>query len=47
MVADIGAGTGMLAEIFLDARHRVIAVEPNTEMLEACRELAVQHSALE
>jgi ubiquinone/menaquinone biosynthesis C-methylase UbiE len=47
VVADIGAGTGMLAEIFLEARHRVIAVEPNVEMLEACRALAARHAALE
>jgi SAM-dependent methyltransferase len=47
VVADIGAGTGMLAEIFLEAGHRVLAVEPNAEMLEACRALAVQQPALE
>jgi ubiquinone/menaquinone biosynthesis C-methylase UbiE len=47
VVADIGAGTGMLAEIFLEAGHRVLAVEPNAEMLEACRALAAQHPALE
>jgi SAM-dependent methyltransferase len=47
IVADVGAGTGMLAEIFLEAGHRVIAVEPNGEMLEACRELAAQQRALE
>jgi ubiquinone/menaquinone biosynthesis C-methylase UbiE len=47
VVADIGAGTGMLAEVFLEARHRVIAVEPNVEMLEACRALAARHAALE
>jgi ubiquinone/menaquinone biosynthesis C-methylase UbiE len=47
IIADIGAGTGMLAEIFLEAGHRVIAVEPNAEMLEACRELATKHPALE
>jgi SAM-dependent methyltransferase len=47
VVADIGAGTGMLAEIFLEAGHRVFAVEPNAEMLEACRELATKHPALE
>ena len=28
VVADVGAGTGMLAEIFLEAGHCVIAVEP-------------------
>jgi ubiquinone/menaquinone biosynthesis C-methylase UbiE len=47
VVADVGAGTGMLAEIFLEAGHRVIAVEPNDEMLEACRKLAAQQPALE
>jgi SAM-dependent methyltransferase len=47
VVADVGAGTGMLTEIFLEAGHRVIAVEPNGEMLEACRELAAQQPALE
>jgi ubiquinone/menaquinone biosynthesis C-methylase UbiE len=34
LVADIGAGTGMLAEVFLSNRNRVIAVEPNAEMRE-------------
>jgi SAM-dependent methyltransferase len=47
VVADIGAGTGMLAELFLDAGHRVIAIEPNDEMLAACRELAARYPALE
>lgn len=47
VVADVGAGTGMLAEIFLEAGHRVIAVEPNAEMLEACRELARQRPTLD
>jgi ubiquinone/menaquinone biosynthesis C-methylase UbiE len=47
VIADVGAGTGMLAEIFLEAGHRVLAVEPNVEMLEACRVLAAQHPALE
>jgi SAM-dependent methyltransferase len=47
LVADIGAGTGMLAELFLDAGHRVIAVEPNDEMLAGCRELTVRCPALE
>ncbi|HEX6495873.1 MAG TPA: methyltransferase domain-containing protein [Acidobacteriaceae bacterium] len=47
VVADIGAGTGMLAEIFLEGGHCVIAVEPNAEMLEACRELAAQQPKLE
>jgi SAM-dependent methyltransferase len=47
VVADIGAGTGMLAELFLEAGHRVLAVEPNAEMLEACRELAAHQPRLE
>ncbi len=36
-VADIGAGTGMVAEIFLASGNPVIAVEPNTDMLGAMR----------
>jgi precorrin-6B methylase 2 len=47
VVADIGAGTGMLAELFLEAGHRVMAVEPNDEMLAACRELAARCPVLE
>jgi SAM-dependent methyltransferase len=47
VVADVGAGTGMLAEIFLEAGHRVLAVEPNAEMLEACRALATHYPVLE
>jgi ubiquinone/menaquinone biosynthesis C-methylase UbiE len=47
VVADVGAGTGMLAEVFLEAGHRVLAVEPNAEMLEACRTLATQQPKLE
>jgi ubiquinone/menaquinone biosynthesis C-methylase UbiE len=39
-VADIGAGTGMLAEVFLQNGHRVLAVEPNEEMRAACERLA-------
>jgi ubiquinone/menaquinone biosynthesis C-methylase UbiE len=32
VVADIGAGTGMLSDVFLGNGNRVIAVEPNAEM---------------
>jgi SAM-dependent methyltransferase len=32
VIADIGSGTGFLAEVFLDAGHRVYGVEPNDEM---------------
>ncbi|WP_266159326.1 class I SAM-dependent methyltransferase [Dyella silvatica] len=31
-VADIGAGTGISSKLFLDAGHRVVAVEPNAPM---------------
>lgn len=36
LVADIGAGTGMLSQVFLENGNRVIAVEPNSEMRQAC-----------
>lgn len=32
VVADVGAGTGLSSRLFLDAGHRVAAVEPNAEM---------------
>jgi len=32
MVADVGSGTGFLAELFLRAGNRVFGVEPNPEM---------------
>jgi SAM-dependent methyltransferase len=32
VVADVGSGTGISSEPFLDAGHRVIAVEPNAAM---------------
>jgi ubiquinone/menaquinone biosynthesis C-methylase UbiE len=38
-VADIGAGTGMLSEVFLENGNRVIAVEPNEDMRQACEAL--------
>jgi SAM-dependent methyltransferase len=37
-VADIGAGTGISARMFLDAGHRVIAVEPNAAMRAAAEQ---------
>ncbi|WP_035352211.1 class I SAM-dependent methyltransferase [Edaphobacter aggregans] len=40
LVADIGAGTGMLAELFLQHGNAVVAVEPNDEMRAACERLA-------
>lgn len=35
VVADIGSGTGKLAELFLETGNRVFGVEPNREMREA------------
>ncbi|WP_183788762.1 class I SAM-dependent methyltransferase [Tunturiibacter gelidoferens] len=40
MVADIGAGTGMLAELFLENGNAVVAIEPNDDMRAACEQLA-------
>ncbi len=38
-IADIGAGTGKLTELFLDNGNPVYAVEPNEAMLEAAQTL--------
>ena len=38
-IADIGAGTGMLTEVFLDNGNPVAAIEPNAEMRSACQRL--------
>lgn len=35
MVADVGSGTGLLAELFLKNGNRVLGVEPNAEMRRA------------
>jgi ubiquinone/menaquinone biosynthesis C-methylase UbiE len=40
LVADIGAGTGMLAELFLEYGNAVVAIEPNDDMRAACERLA-------
>jgi ubiquinone/menaquinone biosynthesis C-methylase UbiE len=40
LVADIGAGTGMLSELFLENGNAVVAIEPNDEMRAACEQLA-------
>lgn len=45
-VADVGAGTGMLSDVFLAGGNRVMAVEPNTEMREACARLHEGNAAL-
>ena len=46
IVADVGAGTGMLAELFLGNGNRVMAVEPNAEMRAACERLEVRYPGL-
>lgn len=47
VVADVGAGTGMLGEVFLANGNVVFAVEPNAEMLEMCRHLHAGDKKLE
>lgn len=46
IVADIGAGTGMLAEIFLENGNTVFAIEPNADMRGACDELTARFAQL-
>jgi ubiquinone/menaquinone biosynthesis C-methylase UbiE len=43
LVADIGAGTGMLAEVFLENGNRVLAIEPNLDMRDQMRPSVEQH----
>jgi ubiquinone/menaquinone biosynthesis C-methylase UbiE len=40
LVADVGAGTGMLSELFLENGNAVVAIEPNEEMRAVCEQLA-------
>jgi len=47
LVADIGAGTGMLSEVFLANGNPVIAIEPNQEMRLACEQLLHTSPCLE
>lgn len=46
VVADVGAGTGMLSEVFLSNGNRVMAVEPNRGMRAMCEDLQRQHKGL-
>ncbi len=46
VIADIGAGTGMLAELFLEQGNPVLAVEPNAGMRAVCEGLRERYSAL-
>jgi SAM-dependent methyltransferase len=47
LVADVGAGTGMLADVFLSNGNRVLAIEPNPGMRAACARLHEGEQALE
>lgn len=46
VVADIGAGTGISAKIFLENGNAVFAVEPNEAMRDAAREFLKDYSRL-
>ena len=39
MIADVGSGTGILTQLFLDNGNSVYGVEPNTQMREAAEQL--------
>lgn len=43
-IADVGSGTGLLAQVFLEAGHRVTGVEPNGPMREAGDVLLARHA---
>jgi ubiquinone/menaquinone biosynthesis C-methylase UbiE len=43
-IADIGSGTGISAELFLKNGHIVYAIEPNADMLTACKEYLFPYS---
>jgi len=42
-IADIGSGTGLLAQLFLDNGNRVYGIEPNAEMRAAGEEFLREH----
>jgi len=44
LVADVGCGPGLLAEVFLENGNRVIGVEPNPEMRTAGQKYLAAHS---
>ena len=44
LIADIGSGTGFLAELFLRNGNRVLGVEPNAEMRAAGEQLLAQYA---
>lgn len=46
-IADVGAGTGMLGDVFLANGNNVIAIEPNPGMRALCAELHAADTRLE
>ncbi|HEY2039778.1 MAG TPA: class I SAM-dependent methyltransferase [Edaphobacter sp.] len=46
-VADVGAGTGMLSDVFLANGNHVLAIEPNDDMRQMCADLHKGESNLE
>ena len=44
VIADVGSGTGILTELFLENGNEVFGVEPNLEMREAGERLLRRHS---
>ena len=44
LVADVGSGTGLLAELFRKNGNRVLGIEPNREMREAGERLLGDYS---
>lgn len=45
VIADIGSGTGMLTELFLNNGNRVFGIEPDPEMRAAAEHLLQKHAA--
>jgi ubiquinone/menaquinone biosynthesis C-methylase UbiE len=45
IIADVGSGTGLLAELFLKNGNRVFGIEPNKEMREAGEKLLAGYAA--
>jgi len=45
-IADVGAGTGMLAELFLEHGNAVVAIEPNAEMRVVCEQMQQRYALL-
>jgi ubiquinone/menaquinone biosynthesis C-methylase UbiE len=43
VVADVGSGTGILSELFLENGNHIFGIEPNSEMREACERRLGEH----